>query len=232
MQERSIQRSIQHALYGLLCVLAATCWFASGATAAVVTYDERRMDQIFAQASLDIRFNPTVSLFAPSLLSIDSQNELDQLFALGTVPELTVKAFFVDAINYCTGQDNASVIGCGEVSGNNLMLSSVVASGSLGPELFSHELGHNLGLEHVSQATPNLMNGALSGSTVLTAEQILTIRNSPLVHQDAASRFVTITPFAVIPEPTPDKHLALGLATWLLVLGVTHATRPARRVKG
>ena len=219
----------------LFAVLWAAQLLALSAWAGFVTTDEAGMDAIFSQSSfhvtdppfqntpIDIRFNPAVVINNPSLLNIDSDAKLQALFNLGPADPLTVDVFFVDEISFCAGVINIAAIGCGQQPGHQFALESLSASGSLGDDLLAHELGHNLNLPHVDNATPNLMNPSLLGETTLTPEQVSIMLASPLVQTDNGQRFISITPFAVVvPEPGTVTFVA-GLA----ILGVLLATRKA-----
>lgn len=222
---RRLRRTVAFALIGLAGV----------AQAASVSFSEAAMDDIFSQTSfgthpVDIRFNPSLWVVAPSLLSIDSNAEFDgaanSLAALvGTlaIPANTVSIFFVDAITYCGGP-GSNIIGCGSEPGSLIALDSTAAAGSHGAALMAHELGHNLGLGHLAGG-PNLMNGSITGNTTLTASQIGTFLNlgtgaslNPILQSDAAGLYVSITPIAVravappVPEPQTWAMFALGLA--------------------
>ncbi len=69
------------------------------------------MDAVFAPASVDVSFNPTVVVNNPALLSIDNEPELNALFGLAESGP-TVFMFFVDDIVFCS-TENPAIIGCG-----------------------------------------------------------------------------------------------------------------------
>lgn len=208
------------------------------ASAGFVTTFEDGMDSIFSQTSfgtraIDIRFNPTQTVVAANLLSIDTDPEFDALTPLraGLAANI-VSVFFVDAITFCSGP-GTSIIGCGSTPGNVIALKSSSASSSgIGAKLMAHELGHNLGLDHVAGA--NLMNGTISNSSssLLNDDQVLNIfatkpmpgaplRNDIIQGDATNGYFISITPFAVvaaIPEPHTWAMLVLGLlglAAWV-----------------
>jgi hypothetical protein len=231
-----------------LALCAALCAAAS-ARAGVATLHEDELNQIYSQASvknspilaglpaseqrIDIRFNPIVTLSVPSLLTIDTEDQLNQLFALGPHDVPTVDLFFVDAINECGGEVSPPAIGCGQEPGNKIAVESNFAaiagapgSVGLGAALIGHELGHTLGLAHVNPPPGNLMNPSLSGNITLTADQVATILGtfgapgtpgSPLIQTDPSNgqRFVLITPFAIVPEPASLLFALLG-GVWVL----------------
>ncbi len=191
------------------------------------------MDAIYSQSAfmntpIDIRFGPAVIIDNPSLVSIDTEAELDALLALQPSPAPGINVFFVDAINVCGGQPAPGTIGCGEQPGNSLAVHSLTAAGSFGAALISHELGHNLGLAHVDQANPNLMNPTLTGDTTLTVDQATTVFVSPLVQIDNAFAYVVLTPIAVIPEPASVAFAMTGLALAYLFAGARRRQRLLR----
>lgn len=214
-------------------VLAGAFSLASLPTfAGYVTTNETAMDAIFAQTSfganpIDIRYNAVVTLNLPSLLDIGSESEFDSLNSLVTVSPKTALAFFVDSISWCGGS-GGSIIGCGESPGDVFAVSSSwAAHATYGAPLIAHELSHNLGLGHVADEN-NLMNPTLYGNTALTGGQVTTLLASALVQTDVGGqKYISITPVAVVPEPTAVLMLVAGLMT---VAG--QAARRGRRTKG
>lgn len=217
------------------CVAAALLGGAGIASAAsgYVTFNEAALDNIFSQSSfgqftIDIRFNPSLSIVADSLLDINSTAEFNgaapSLSALADtlgVPDFTVSVFFVDKISFCGGPGN-NIIGCGSQPGSLIALQSAAAAGANGAALLAHELGHNLGLDHLAGGG-NLMNATITGATTLSAAQIGTFLNlstgaslNPIVQLDPKDDklYISITPIAVlaaVPEPEAWAMLSLGL---------------------
>ena len=201
------------------------------ASAGYVTFDEAAMDTIFSQASfglfdVDIRFNAPLSVVAPTLLDINSDAEFNgngvSLSSLANtlgVPNFTVSIFFVDKISHC-GDPGSNIIGCGSEPGGLIALNSAAAAGANGAALMAHELGHNLGLSHLSDSG-NLMNPSITGATTLSRGQVGSFINlttgeslSPIVRNDAGQRYIAITPIAVlaaVPEPETWAMMSLGL---------------------
>jgi hypothetical protein len=174
--------------------------------AGYVAIDEPALDAIFGQplakwgwSPIDVRVAPSASYADSALTSIDDDGELWRLFSLAPRRSRTIEVFFVDSINSCGGYA-PNVIGCGLQPGNALVVSSQWAASRWGPALLAHELGHNLGLEHVPQSTPNLMNPWLTGNTDLDAGQVRSLYQSPLVDwSDGPARpFFSILPIAVV----------------------------------
>lgn len=209
---------------------------AQAAHAAYVTINEAGMDGVFAQASfgnntVDIRVGAVTQLVLPGLLSIDTDAEVTSLFANHVGAGNIVNFYFVDSVSAC-GNVNTNYIGCGEYPGNNFVVESIWAANTtvpsggnipFGVQLLAHELGHNLGLDHVSTAT--LMNPYINGMQNLGIAEVAQILSSPLVQWDMAlqQRFIQINPVlilaaavAVVPEPST---LALMLAGLLAVAG-------------
>ena len=217
----------------LRALVAGVVVAGSGAVSAgFVTTFESGMDSIFSQTSfgtraIDIRFNPTQTVVAANLLSLDTDPEFDALTPLrGGLAANIVSVFFVDAITFCSGP-GTSIIGCGSTPGNVIALKSSSASSSdIGAKLMAHELGHNLGLQHVTGSS-NLMNGSISSSSssLLNDDQVTNIfatkplPGTPLVNEIIQGNatngyFISITPFAVvaaIPEPHTWAMMVLGL---------------------
>ena len=210
---RNQQRSMQLMASILLCLLGGSAW------AGFVTTNEKDLDAIFSQSAfrtpIDVRFNPTVTMSRPDLLTINTEQQLNTLFDLGdNIP--TIDIFFVDAINECGGDLSPLIIGCGDLSGNKIVVKSSFAAGVFGAALMGHELGHNLGLGHVDFPPANLMNPTLNGSIALTTSQPNTILGSPDVQiGPGGAHFILITPFAIVPEPA-TMLFALAGAVWLL----------------
>jgi len=137
------------ALLTTLLALSPSAW-------ALITTNESGMDSVFSQASfganpIDIRFNTPQTFVRPDLLSIDTVAQFATLFSLvPRGPAGPISMFFVDALSFCGGVINLNFIGCGFIGGNGFVVESGFAAGPLGTALNSHELGHNLGLDHVN----------------------------------------------------------------------------------
>jgi len=185
---------------------------------AFVSTQEAGLDAIFSQASfglnpIDIIFESVVELVNPSFLNLNTSALTLAILGTDIVSSPGVNMFFVDTIDHCGGF-NVNIVGCAFQPGNNLVVESVFASGGNGPELLAHELGHNLGLPHITAA--NLMTGTINGNTNLTSVQATTIRNSPLVQGILGSEFIRITPIlvvatATVPEPASSALLLSGI---------------------
>ncbi len=155
---------------GLFEVHAPVGAVTAPAASGTVNTREAELDKIYGQQSvlnmlgerIDIRFNEAVLIEAPTLKTVSSLAQLDELFGLtaplyadGSIINRTVSLYFVDAIDYCGGY-NKSVVGCGTVRGNQVAVESGYAAGSYGAELIAHELGHALGLYHSTEAPISL----------------------------------------------------------------------------
>lgn len=193
----------------------------ANANAALITLNEAGLDAVFSQASfgsdiVDIRIGTATEIVAPDLLDITSNTEISSLFGMHQGSSTDVNFYFVDTISACGGSLSSSIVGCGETPGNDFVVESIFAAGSYGAELLAHELGHNLGLGHMSGA--NLMNSALNNSTALIASQVATILASSLVQNDQSGYFININPVLVVAsstsvaEPETIAIFALALA--------------------
>lgn len=204
---------------------------ASVASAGYVTsFNQTVLDDIFSQTSfggydIDIRFNAPLSIVAPVVADISSTAEFNgnNNFSLSwwadelEVPNFTVALFFVDTISYCGGP-GGNIIGCGSRPGGLIALQSAAAAGSNGSVLFAHELGHNLGLEHLLVAG-NLMHPSITGASTLSAAQVgsfidLTNGDSlnSIVRNDGGQRYISVTPIAVLAAAVPEPQ------TWAMLL--------------
>ena len=212
------------------------------ASAGSVTTFASGMDSIFLQTSfgsntIDIRFNPMLTVVSASLLSLDNDQEFNSLSALrGGLADNIVSVFFIDAIPYC-GSQGTNIIGCGSKPGNMIALdSSAAARTDYGANLLAHELGHNLGLDHVGGSNDNLMNGTInffssSTGSFLDSTQVARIfevdssPGSPLKNQiiqhDSSGYFISITPYAVVASvPEPQTWLMMGVGLFGIMVWV------------
>ncbi len=227
--------SLAHRAARVVCWLTAVA-AASPAAAGFVTINAAELTTVYSQASfgdtpIQIRVKQPVTIDAPSLLSIDSEQQLRQVFGLAGNDSPTVNVFFVDQINECGGTSLHEAIGCGDEPGNNIAVESDFAAKkkrpgdrvSMGTILIAHELGHNLGLAHFI-GMPNLMNPSLSSDFTLirpyphnpldppVPDQVGTILQSSLVQIDQLGRFIELAPFSVVPEPGAILFALLGAA--------------------
>ncbi len=198
------------------------------AWAATVSLHETELDAIFSQASfgstpIDIRFEATQTLVAPQWLDIPSSgddftNGNSQFSQL--VPPVSSGTISIAFINSFDGNPNSGVVGLGWLGYGGLAVNSSYAAGSSGAALLAHELGHNLGLDHLSDSS-NLMYPYLNGSTLLTSDQVDTIMSSSLVQQDSSGYFIVVQPIlvvaAVVPLPAGGVLLLSGIGALVWV---------------
>ncbi len=193
------------------------------AKAAFVTTNEAGLDSVFSQSSfgsntIDIRFNPTVTIENANLLNIDSNNKLNTLFNSNSTASNIISIFYVDNLSAC-GSISPSFIGCADFPGNKIVVeSSAAADGVFGTTLLGHEIGHNLNLDHVNGN--NLMNAFASASSNLTPAQVMAILTSFLIQfdDDGTTRFIQITPVLVTPLVTPLPPAGIMFVSALIAL--------------
>lgn len=225
------------------CAAVALLGGAGVASAGYVTsFDQAVLDGIFSQTSfgnfdIQIRFNDALSVVSPTAAQIDSNAEFNgnndfSLSALSNslgVPNFTVSLFFVDKINFC-GSAGTNIIGCGSNPGGLIALDSAAAAGTHGAVLFAHELGHNLGLDHLL-VSGNLMHPTITGASTLSAAQVGTFIDlttgaslKSIVRNDAGQLYISVTPIAVLAAAVPEPQ------TWaMLVAGLLGVAGWARR---
>ena len=212
------------------------------AQAAYVTLNESGLDSIFSQASfggrtIDIRIGALTQLVRPDLLDLSTSAEVSALFGLHVGAANVVNFYFVDTISACGFTVSSSIIGCGEVFGNDFVVESDWAANNtpqaggytFGEQLLAHELAHNMGLSH--RSGNNLMNPFINGYGDLNDAEVTAILASPLVQTDATGqRYVLINPVLIsaaaaeLPEPS-TMLLAFGA---LAAAGVGSRRRRAR----
>ncbi|MDO6687566.1 MULTISPECIES: PEP-CTERM sorting domain-containing protein [unclassified Agarivorans] len=193
--------------------------------AAFITTQEAALDSIYSQATfgqniIDIRIGTATELVFPELLDITTRAEVSQLFSQHVGPSNVVNFYFIDTISACGSQINRGIVGCGEYFGNDFVVESSYAAGSLGGELLAHELGHNLGLPHLSGAY--LMNPSLNNRTLITEPEVERIFRSPLVQNDNDYFWIDINPVLIVAEATRVSEPAsvflfagmLGMLVW------------------
>lgn len=202
--------------------------------AAYVTIDEAGMDAVFSQASfgrntVDIRIGATTELVRPDLLNINTDAQIDILFGLHVGPAKAVNFYFIDTIQDSCGVVGAGVIGCGELPGNSFLVESAFADDSsipgggnisVGVQLLSHELGHNLGLSH--RSGPDLMNPFINGFGDLDAAEVASILASALVQTDPLNgqRFILIDPVLIVATGTPPPGVPEPASVLLVMFGL------------
>jgi len=203
-------------------VLFCALWLVAPAQAAFITSNEAELDAIYSQANfgerpIDIRIGSATELVFPELLDISSDAEISQIFSQHVGPANVVNFYFVDSISACGGQISSSIVGCGEYFGNDFVVESSYAAGPYGGELLAHELGHNLGLPHLSGAY--LMNPFLNKQTLITPAEVTRIFNSPLVQSLNDYYWIDINPVLIVAEASQvSEPVTVGLFMLALVM--------------
>ncbi|MCW5640506.1 MAG: matrixin family metalloprotease [Rhodoferax sp.] len=213
--------------------LAAVALLAGASVASagyVTSFDQAVLDDIFSQTSfggydIDIRFNAPLSVVAPVVADLSSTEEFNgnNDFSLSwlagelQVPNFTVALFFVDTISFCGGP-GSNIIGCGSRPGGLIALQSAAAAGNNGTVLFAHELGHNLGLTHLS-VSGNLMHPTITGASALNETQVGSFLDlttgaslSSILRDDGGQLYISVTPIAVLAAAVPEPQ------TWAMML--------------
>ena len=209
-------------------ILTASLLIAPISQAAFITTQEAALDSIFSQLNfenrpIDIRIGAATELVFPSLLNITSDLEVAQLFGMHIGLPTLVNFYFIDTISACGGTVNALIVGCGEYPGNDFVVESTFAAGPFGGELLAHELGHNLGLDHLNGNF--LMNPILNGFTKIIFEEVNVVHNSSLVQMDGDQFWIDINPVLIVAEATNSVPEPSTLLLFLIPLGLIYQHR-------
>ena len=173
---------------------------------------ENLIDDIFAQANIDVVWEPVVShrdTFANNGSSTNrSGNDLNRIVdegdaeGVGSSNSNVIDAYFVQRApgfgnvgdGFANGLAFIDSSGLAFHVGDNLL--GFQGGRELIAGIFAHELGHNLGLEHVI-APSNLLHSsptiASNGNNFIAQGQVNTILNSPLTGPIGQANFATAT---------------------------------------
>jgi hypothetical protein len=96
---------------------------------------------------------------------IENATERDALIGSSA----TDGSYLVEAVHYCNSF-STSIKGCGNTSGENLMVGREADDTLFLPAVMAHERGHNTGLSHISGNSCNLMAASSGGGCLSTSE--------------------------------------------------------------
>jgi len=188
----------------------------SGCSNSAQTLFEAEGDKIWAQAGLDLSFYSWTTYNETDYLSIADDAELYSLFGgpgHGQSADVTViNMWFVDTL-YPSG--SSTTFGVSLMPGNAIAIANAVFTYTR-LDTLAHEIGHALGLDHYTgvdealnlmtagsnRTVPSTMDDIYpdgAGLDQLTANQIATISESVLIHDDP------------IPEPVSMVLVGAGL---------------------
>ena len=232
-------------------------WFASGVSRNLtvsrhssVTLSNADVDNILALASTVLQTNDGsgdvacgvtlarsgyVGVFNNTDGSLDTANELSTVFGLpGNVK-------VVADVNWCANQFNTSYIGCGQTPGTSFITERFTSS--LEGILWSHEFGHNQGLQHRDTSTDNVMYfsigsnrqrinqtecNAFTGSSGLGAESGMTL---PMPDAASVAPTDSMRTDAATPEVSPADAVAGGSQMVLAQMQAGEAMSPDMAVE-
>lgn len=153
---------------------------ANGMRETLGSFDNR----IYAQAGIEVDFRPFLQWWSPGAGEVLSQQDLDRMWGEARGPELAV--FFVWDLPSDFG------VSAGISNGSSRAAIAQVVFDQQRVDTIAHEIGHSLGLSHVSdpfnlmapgglRVEPLNLDEAGTAADFLTAGQIATIRSSSLL---------------------------------------------------
>lgn len=157
----------------------------SGASCANPTRElfEEAGDTIWAQAGIDLVFEPWNVYRSDAYLTIDNDGELGNLFynyGTGADPDSTViSMWFVDALNLVP---SGTVFGASLLNSNRIAIAQATFTQNR-LDTIAHEIGHNLGLPHYTGTDAQLYLMADGSSRITPADISDIYPNAPYLDQ-------------------------------------------------
>lgn len=139
----------------------------SGNNCAVFNLFEAETKKIWEQAGIGINFLSPTKINNTNFLSIDDNNELNNLFSgLGNGQSSNSKTINMWFVNYIYADPGYVTFGIAQLGGNNLAINSpdVLNFNNGRIDTIAHEIGHNLGLDHTTYGAGSANNLMTSGS--------------------------------------------------------------------
>jgi hypothetical protein len=177
---------------------------------------ETALDQIWAQAGINVTLLPTVTLYSSSFALNRNGNttgtrsigDFDTIFIQASAAGVlntgnVINSIFVDFVPGFELLTDDFVAGLASLPGSEITMftGATLLTFQNGLDaiagVFAHEIGHNLGLDHVAGGSDNLMAEFNATSQRLNSAQINTARTSSLLR--------------VIPEPGTAMLVACSL---------------------
>lgn len=160
---------------------------------------EAEMDKIYAQASIDIVFNPFTQYNDSSYLSIAANDGtpssadifLNSIRPLQDPSPVVINMWFVQDLIISSG----TLYGLGFLGGDGILISDAIFAANR-IDTLAHELGHNLGISHhgpsnnlmsagsgrtVPNSISDITTDGITGTSILSSSDLTTIQGSVFV---------------------------------------------------